>query len=83
MKAQGVVRITPTDTGSRVSVRRRIPHEPGQPSMTDVVGVLESWTDGSLRIRTKRGDVVEVAESSLVAGRTISVGFPQTDDKSG
>ncbi|HWH31659.1 MAG TPA: hypothetical protein VNU01_03205 [Egibacteraceae bacterium] len=73
-----MVRITPADTGSRVSVRRRIPHEQGQPSMTDVVGVLESWSDGVLRIRTKRGELVDVDEPSLVAGRIISVGFPQT-----
>ena len=81
MRARGVVRITPADAGSRVTVRSRIPHRRGEPSMTDTVGVLESWTDGVLRIRTRRGQLVEVSEQSVVAARMISAGFPQSGEE--
>lgn len=77
MRARGVVRITPDDVGRRVTVRARIPqHRPGEPSMTDRVGVLESWAEGVLRIRTRDGSLAEVAESALVAARVISAEPP-------
>lgn len=83
MKARGVVRITPADVGSRVSVRARIPAEPGEPSMSDTVGMLESWTDGVLRIRRRDGVVAEVDQQALIAARTIPADLPFADGKRG
>jgi hypothetical protein len=83
MKARGVVRITPADVGSRVSVRALIPAAPGEPTMTDTVGVLEAWVDGRLRIRRRDGAVADVDESALIAGRTISAEVPSPDAKRG
>ncbi|MFD8983415.1 GNAT family N-acetyltransferase [Streptomyces sp. NPDC059564] len=65
------IRITPADVGKRVSVRRvedggRLP-----PSFTDTVGVLTSWNEGVLTITRKDGVSVRIAESSLVAGKTV------------
>jgi len=83
MKARGVVRITPADVGARVSVRARIAAEPGEPTMSDTVGVLESWTDGVLRIRRRNGVLAEVDQRALIAARTIVGGLPFTDEKRG
>jgi N-acetylglutamate synthase len=59
--------IGPRDVGSRVSVRHRLPS--GQ--LTDVVGRLESWTEGRLLVRRGDGDVTRVAEQDVVAGRVV------------
>jgi hypothetical protein len=63
--ARLVVSITPADVGRRVSLRRRMPT--GQYS--DVVGVLEAWSEGRLRRRT--GELVEVPEEIVVAGKVV------------
>ncbi|WP_445548253.1 MULTISPECIES: putative acetyltransferase [unclassified Frankia] len=63
-----VVRITPADTGARVSIRRRAA---GPLPLTDVVGELLSWADRCLTIRTRDGSIVRVAETDLVAGRRV------------
>ncbi|MFF8941242.1 GNAT family N-acetyltransferase [Streptomyces sp. NPDC014864] len=65
------VRITASDVGKRVSVRRL--SEPGAPGekFTDTVGVLASWDDGVLLITRKSGETVRIAESSLVAGKVV------------
>ncbi|OIJ64859.1 GNAT family N-acetyltransferase [Streptomyces mangrovisoli] len=65
------VRITTADVGKRVSVRRL--SEPGAPGekFTDTVGVLTSWDKGVLVITRKDGQVVRIAESSLVAGKVV------------
>ncbi|WP_437056563.1 GNAT family N-acetyltransferase [Streptomyces sp. enrichment culture] len=68
------VRITAADVGKRVSVRRV-----GHPSasavteekFTDTVGVLTSWDNGVLVITRRDGEVVRIAESSLVAGKVV------------
>ena len=78
MRARGIVRITPADTGARVSIRSLIPHPGAGPTMTDTVGILESWIDGVLRIRRKTGEIVHVEEAALVAARTIPAPFPQS-----
>jgi hypothetical protein len=72
VRARGVVRITPDDVGGRITVRARIAHSPGEPGMSDTVGVLESWEDGVLRIRRRDGSLAHVPEAALVAGRRIS-----------
>lgn len=81
MKARGVVRLTPADAGARVTIRSLIPHAEGEPSMTDTVGILESWTDGLLRIRTKSGAVVQVDEGAMIAGRIIPSRFAQSGEE--
>ncbi|MEU2212057.1 GNAT family N-acetyltransferase [Streptomyces hygroscopicus] len=65
------VRITPDDVGKRVSVRLLTgEREPGS-TFTDVVGVLTSWTGGTLSITRRTGEAVRIAESSLVAGKVV------------
>ncbi len=61
----------PTDVGKRVSVRRVV-GTPGQGAkFTDTVGVLTSWDDEVLSVTTKSGEIVRIAESSLVAGKVV------------
>ena len=59
--------LSPRDVGARVSVRHRLPTD----QLTDVVGELVSWADGRLSVRRGDGSVVEVDESSVVAGRVV------------
>lgn len=65
--ARLVVSITPADVGRRVSLRRRLPTG----GYSDVVGVLESWSHGTLKIRRRDDEVVEVAAETLVAGKVV------------
>jgi hypothetical protein len=65
--ARLVVSITPEDVGRRVSLRRRL-HTGGY---SDVVGVLESWSGGTLVIRRRDDELVEVAEETLAAGKVV------------
>ena len=65
--ARLVVSITPGDVVQRVSVRRRLPTG----EYSDVVGVLESWSSGVLRIRRRNDEVVEVPENILAAGKVV------------
>lgn len=69
MRPRYVVRITPADVGERVTIRYRL-RDPGQgPGMSDVIGVLESWEDGELRLRRKDGAVLVIGEDQLLAGK--------------
>ncbi|GHI05188.1 GNAT family N-acetyltransferase [Streptomyces cellostaticus] len=65
------VRITATDVGKRVSVRRL--NEPGEAleKFTDTVGVLTSWDNGVLMITRRDGRSVRIAESALAAGKVV------------
>ncbi|MCP9957469.1 GNAT family N-acetyltransferase [Streptomyces sudanensis] len=63
------VRITPSDVGRRVSVRRL--DDSGRGTFADTVGVLVSWSDGVLSITRRTGETVRVAERSLVAGKVV------------
>ncbi|MGW1652830.1 GNAT family N-acetyltransferase [Streptomyces atratus] len=65
------VRITPADVGKRVSVRRTTERGSQGPKFTDTVGVLTSWDSGVLSVTTKTGDVVRIADSTLVAGKVV------------
>ncbi|MFD0683285.1 putative acetyltransferase [Actinomadura fibrosa] len=65
--ARLVVSVSGADVGQRVSLRRRLPTG----EYSDVVGVLESWSGGTLRVRRRTGEVVEVPEHSLVAGKVV------------
>jgi hypothetical protein len=63
-----VVRITPADVGARVVIRRRIA---GPPTLSDVLGILESWDDDVLAVRTASGELVRVPRDDIVAARPV------------
>lgn len=65
------IRITPSDVGKRVSVRRVERGSGEAPSFTDTVGVLTSWNAGVVTITRKTGESVRIAESALVAGKVV------------
>ncbi|MGW8953847.1 GNAT family N-acetyltransferase [Streptomyces sp. NPDC055709] len=65
------VRITPSDVGKRVSVRRRAEAGSEAGMFTDAVGVLTSWDEGVLLITRRTGETVRIPESSLVAGKVV------------
>ncbi|MCX4513058.1 GNAT family N-acetyltransferase [Streptomyces sp. NBC_01619] len=65
------VRITPSDVGKRVSVRRRAETGSEAGKFTDAVGVLTSWDEGVLLITRRTGETVRIPESSLVAGKVV------------
>ncbi len=62
-----VVRVTPADVGNRVSLRRRLPTG----AYSDVVGILESWSEGLLTVRRRDGSLVSVPADTLVAGKVV------------
>jgi hypothetical protein len=65
--ARLIVSITRADVGQRVSLRRRLTIG----GYRDVVGVLESWDGGTLVVRRRDGERVEVPEDTLVAGKVV------------
>jgi hypothetical protein len=65
--ARLVLTVTPADVGERVSLRRRLPTG----EYSDVVGVLESWSGGVLKIRRRTDELVEVPEGIIVAGKVV------------
>ena len=65
--AQLVVTVTPADVGRRVSLRRRLPTG----EYSDVVGMLESWSDGVLMVRRRTDELVEIPERIMVAGKVV------------
>src|SRR6478609_605412 len=68
-----VVRFGPADVGRRVTLRRRLLDAgPDDPSLGDVVGVLESWSKGLLTLRRRTGEQVEVPLLTVVAGRVVA-----------
>lgn len=75
--ARLVVTVTPADLGQRVSLRRRL----ATGEYSDVVGVLESWSDpgpsGVLRVRRRGGEIVEIPEGILVAGKVVPPAPPR------
>jgi len=57
----------PADVGARVVLRRRLP----EGALGDVLGHVEQWSDGVVRVRTRTGTTVEVAEADLVAAKRV------------
>jgi len=60
--------------GQRVVVRRVLRGETGPtggPAMTDVLGVCESWEDGTTVIRREDGSTVEIAIADIVSGKPV------------
>lgn len=58
--------VGPSDVGARVVLRRRLP----EGGLGDVLGVLEHWSDGAVRVLTRSGPV-EVAPADLVAAKRV------------
>jgi len=75
-----VVAIGADSIGSRVSVRYLLvgtsPHDPDV-LMTDVVGVLEDWTEGVARIRRASGERVDVPIGAIVAAKVVPPAPPR------
>jgi ribosomal protein S18 acetylase RimI-like enzyme len=65
------VRITPSDVGKRVTVRRVVPGGAGRPAFTDTIGVLTSWDAGVLSVTRRDGGIVRIPESDLAAAKTV------------
>lgn len=65
------VRITAADVGERVTVRSRTGAPDGEPSTTDTVGYLRSWSGGVLRVQRRDGSVREIDEADIVAGKVL------------
>ncbi|HEX6233630.1 MAG TPA: GNAT family N-acetyltransferase [Jiangellaceae bacterium] len=63
--------LQPSAVGRRVVVRYRLGTPVDGAHATDVLGELVAWSEGRLHIRTKTGDVVEVAESSVLAAKVV------------
>lgn len=64
----------PHCVGQRVVVRRLLPGRigpSGGPVMTDLLGVMESWTGTSTRILAADGQVTEVALRDIVSGKPV------------
>lgn len=70
MRARYRKDVSPHHVGQRVTIRYQ-DQGPPQPGPTDVVGLLEAWADGELRVRRRNGEVVTVAEESILASRVI------------
>jgi len=56
----------PHDVGARVVLRRRLPDG----GLSDLLGHVERWSDGTVQVRTRTGTVV-VREADLVAGKRV------------
>ncbi|MFW6090810.1 MAG: N-acetylglutamate synthase, CG3035 family [Actinomycetota bacterium] len=64
-----------TDVGRRVVVRYRLREPADGARATDVLGVLMSWSGGTLVVRTKTGALVSVDEGDVLAAKVVP---PQT-----
>jgi len=64
----------PHCVGQRVVVRRVLPGSVGPsggPAMTDLLGVMESWTPGSTVVRAEDGTATEIALADIVSGKPV------------
>jgi hypothetical protein len=78
------VSLSPDDVGHRVVVRRVLPGQTGPsggPALTDVLGVLEGWEAGVLRVRREDGGLVAIAAAEVVAGKRIPPRPPRRGDR--
>lgn len=61
--------------GCRIVVRRQLPPPidgtPPGPRYGDILGILESWTGGVLAVRRAEGELIEINERDVVAGKPI------------
>lgn len=66
--------LRPEHVGRRVVVRRMVAGERGPsggPAMTDVLGVLDAFTEATLLIRRDDGELVTVDRADVVAGKPV------------
>lgn len=64
----------PHVVGQRVVVRRVLRGETGPtggPALTDVLGVMESWSGGEAAVRTEAGDLVTITVADIVSGKPV------------
>lgn len=61
------IRLTCEDLGRRATVRART----ADGGLTDTVGTLEECTERAFVIRTKRGDLVAIDRTTVVAAKPI------------
>lgn len=64
----------PHCVGRRVVVRRVLPGRTGPsggPAMTDLLGVMESWTSTSTVVRAEDGTATEIALADIVSGKPV------------
>ena len=68
-----VLRLTPADVGSRVVVRRvlAVPDPATGARFTDVLGMLDRWSDGVLLLRLADGSTAEIDEAAVRAARVV------------
>lgn len=59
--------LTPEHVGRRATVRVGLPNG----GFRDIVGVLESWQDGLLRMRRRDGSVTEVTAADIAGSRIV------------
>lgn len=72
MRIRYVNRLRRDDVGRRVVIRRWVRDEQGGTAQSDVVGVLESWSEsGLLSVRSKRDELIVVDERDILAAKTI------------
>lgn len=72
MRIRYVNRLSRDDVGRRVVIRRWVRDEQGATAQSDVVGVLESWSEsGLLSVRSKRDELILVDERDILAAKTI------------
>ena len=67
MRARHVHRVTPSDVGQRVSVRRWLDRDG---NVGDVLGPLVSYDDGMLVVEGRDGPV-RIPESSVLASKVV------------
>lgn len=66
------LRVGPDDVGERVVLRvRREDPPPGEPALTDVIGVLRTWRDGTATVEHRDAGLVAVALADVVAGKVL------------
>jgi len=59
--------VGPGDNGVRVALRRRL----AQGGLGDLLGTLESWADGVVRLRDRHGELHVVDENTVVAAKRV------------
>ena len=70
MRYRLVVRLTAADVGQRVVIRWR-PGPEGSEQLTDVLGILEEFSDQSAVVRTRDGQLVVIPRDRAVAGKVV------------
>lgn len=81
MRIRYANRLTPADVGQRVVIRRWLRDDAGTTVQSDVIGVLESWSEeGLLTVHSKRGETVVVDQRDILAAKTLP---PTTGGRTG